>query len=176
MPTENELKWALNLNCEGEAYRDARKLFLIAQGYLVATKGLSLRIRKSSGQDEWDTRYTMTFKSNVGNRVVEIEKKIDRRDFDDLWPQCMNKLFKHRYEIENGHEIWEVDFFKDHNNETYFALAEIEMPEGSTKPESLPKYISSNLLYEVPLTDCRFSSKLLADVKYAKNLLKTLRK
>lgn len=117
----------------------------------------------------------MTFKTNVSGRVIEIEKKIDERDFEDIWPQCLNKLEKTRYLVrDKGRHLWEIDYFRDHNSETYFAMAEFEMPEGKTKPDFMPKFVHDNLIYEVLLTDCRFSSKLIADVRYAKNLYRSL--
>jgi CYTH domain-containing protein len=152
---------------------------------LVASRGVSLRIRKSqqgkvSGGVFTETSspcYTTTFKCNGGSRVVEIEKKIDERDFTDLWPLCLNKLEKYRYVLKDQElNTWEIDFFKDHHNDTYFAMAELEMPEGQISPNIIPEFISNNLIYEVPLTDCRFSSKLLGDVRYAINLHKSLTK
>jgi CYTH domain-containing protein len=87
----------------------------------------------------------------------------------------MNKLEKIRYFIpDKKDQVWEVDFFKDHRNKTYFCLAEFEMPEGQLTPDFLPSYIKDNLIYEVALTDCRFASKLLADVRYASDLYETL--
>jgi len=104
--------------------------------------------------------------------VVEIEKKISERDFNDLWVQCLNRLEKTRYLVtaDSSGDIWEVDFFRDYNNSIYFALAELEMPEGQLEPNFIPDFIQKNLIYEVDLTDSRFSSKLLADVRYAKDI------
>jgi len=179
MPTENEKKYVLKSECEDEIKKIADAKLKIQQGYLVASKGISLRVRKShyTGQNP---KFFLTFKSAANSRVIEIEKKIDERDFNDLWEQALNKLEKVRYLVNasgilesliEGWRNWEIDFFKDFNDETYFALAEFEMPEGQKEPELIPDFIQRNLIYEVDLTDSRFSSKLLADVRYAKNIL-----
>jgi hypothetical protein len=49
-------------------------------------------------------------------------------------------------------------------------LAEVELKEGSPRPKRLPEFIKKHLLYEVPLTDDRFSNKRLGDVDYATRL------
>lgn len=56
------------------------------------------------------------------------------------------------------------------------AIAEIELPENKKEPDEIPEIIKKNLIYEVPLTDSRFSNKLLGDPKYAIELLKSFRK
>jgi len=143
----------------------AENKVLILQGYLFSSKGTSLRLRKMKN------KHYLTLKSSVNGRVVEIENQIDERDFNDLWTQCMNKLEKIRYIVPDKQgQIWEIDFFKDHNEYNYFALAEFEMEEGQLRPKNIPDFIKEDLLYEVELTDCRFSSKLLADIRYATKL------
>ncbi len=187
MPTENEFKFVINLDCEKDIVGLANKHCLISQGYIMACRGVSLRLRKSQtgkvatpnisgspfpmflGVETLPSRHVMTFKSSVGGRVIEIEKKINQRDFNDLWPICLNKLVKHRHIVKD----WEVDFFKDHRGDTYFAMAELELPEGK-QPGPLPEFISNNLVYTVKQNDCRFSSKSLGDVRHAVDLLKSL--
>lgn len=178
MPTENERKYVLKLALNPITFSDrVRTAYEIQQGYLMASKGMSLRLRSSMETDmDMSKRFFMTYKCSTNGRVVEIEKKIDRRDFDDLWPQCMNKLIKMRYEYAHQQLVWEIDFFADHNGHNYFVMAEIELPEGVVQPPSLPRIISDNLVFEVPLTDCRFASKLLGDVRYAKELYEGLKK
>jgi CYTH domain-containing protein len=140
----------------------------------LAARGIALRFRKVKSRKK--ISFYMTFKTTVngGGRTVEIEKKISKRDFNDIWPMCLNKLDKIRYHIHSGDELWEIDFFRDYTNKTYFAMAEIEMPESQIYPKVLPTFIKNNLIFEVPLLDSRFSSKLLGDVKYAINLLRSL--
>lgn len=174
MPTENEVKFVLRLGCEEAAARIAARKDHIQQGYLISSKG-TLRFRKKGHKKPV---YFMTFKHSApSGRVIEIEKEIDQRDFTEIWPSCINRLEKLRYFMEDAQEsVWEVDFFRDHNNETYFALAEFEMPEGMVKPETLHPFVKEQLIYAVPATDSRFSSKALADVRYAQDLYKTLTK
>jgi CYTH domain-containing protein len=176
MPTENERKYALRLECESEIIKLAKKKQQMFQGYLIVGKGVSLRIRRGGKV------CTMTFKQKVGNshkqkcngRVVEIEQKISKRDFDDLWASALNKLEKFRYYIPHDGLIWEIDFFKDHNGLTYFAQAEVELDEDVLEPDVIPDFIIKHLLYAVPLDDDRFSSKRLADPQHANGLLKSL--
>ncbi len=170
MPTENEKKFVLRLDTEDYFRKNALREAMIQQGYLFSSKGTSLRCRKAKN------KHYLTLKSNVNGRVVEIENQIDERDFNDLWTQCMNKLEKIRYFLsDSSKDVWEVDFFKDHKGKNYFCLAEFEMPEGQLAPDHLPKFIKDNLLFEVPLTDCRFASKLLADIRYATDLYKVIK-
>jgi CYTH domain-containing protein len=170
MPTENEKKYVLNLDTEQHFQKLAESKALILQGYLFSSKGTSLRLRKMKN------KHYLTLKSSVNGRVVEVENQIDERDFNDLWTQCMNKLEKIRYCVpDKVGQIWEVDFFKDHKGVNYFALAEFEMPEGQLAPKFIPKFIRENLLFEVPLTDCRFASKLLADIRYASDIYKLIK-
>lgn len=142
----------------------------IRQGYLGFSKGMSLRIRETNNE-----RYELTFKQKVNNRVVEIEKKISSRDFEDLWSVAVNRLEKLRYDMyfhdgQGGVHCWEVDAFKDHDHKTYVIIAEHEMDEGVDKPNFVPTLIQETLVYAVPRTDDRFASKKIADVKYAKKL------
>lgn len=170
MPTENERKYVLRLNTELDKIKI--KPLHVRQGYLMTSRGMTLRFRhvkRYSGENV----YIMSFKCNTGKRTVEIEnKRVSKRDFDDVWPFCMNKVYKVRNLTPEG---WEIDFFLDHRSEVYLVMAEYEMPEGQEAPKEIPDYISENLIYEVPLTDFRFSSKLLSDVRYSKEIYNLLK-
>lgn len=177
MPTENERKYLLEMDCEDEISDLAGQKYEISQGYLIATRGITVRVRKlapayGSRKDE----YFFTLKVNAGGRVIEIENKIDKRDFDDLWNIALNKLEKIRYVVKDGKVAWEVDFFKDYRGETYICVAEVELPEGQLEPDNIPDYIERNILYRVSLTDGRFSNKLLGDARYAADLLNSILK
>jgi CYTH domain-containing protein len=183
MPTENERKFVIDLGCEEEIAGLASKKYLIAQGYMVTTKGITVRARKRfdyRSKDKNHFQYYFTLKANAGGRCVEIEDRINERDFNDLWSICRNKLEKIRYVVTHRRTRkptldWELDFFKDHRNETYFALAEIELPEGKEAPDVIPDFVKNNLLFEVPLTDNRFGNKLLGDARYAANILQDIK-
>jgi CYTH domain-containing protein len=91
-----------------------------------------------------------------------------------LWLVAINKLEKKRYTTSSSENTWDIDFFKDHHHQTYFAQGEVEMPEGQMAPTLIPDIVKNNIIFEVPMEDNRFGSKKLAHVKYAKNLLKEL--
>jgi CYTH domain-containing protein len=175
MPTENERKYVVAIPSEPEIADAACEIRFIRQAYLAFSKGLSVRVRETTysgnrpSRDD-HPRLELCFKQNVRNRVIEVEKKIDKRDFDDLWEISVNRLEKIRYIVEDKKVIWEVDYFKEHHQQTYFAMAEIEMPENQLAPSSIPAIIKKHLVFEVPATDDRFASKRIADVKYSREL------
>ncbi len=173
MPTENEVKFVLKLDCESQFSGIARPLH-IWQGYPTALRGMTVRVRRV--QDVLNNCYMFTYKNNIGGRVIEIEQEIDERDYNDLWNQSLVRFEKIRYKFAAPYKGWEVDFFKDHGDQTYFAMAECEMPEGQKEPDKFPKLIRNNLLFSVPQNDERFSSKLLADPRHAKKLLLEVQK
>jgi CYTH domain-containing protein len=86
----------------------------------------------------------------------------------------MGKLRKMRSVIFYQKLKWEVDFFYDQNDQCYFTMAEVEMPEGKDRPKEIPPFLKEYCLYEVPLTDDRFANKRLGDVYYATQLLKEI--
>lgn len=173
MPTENERKYVLCLDSEEQISKIKSDIYLLKQGYLAFAKGMSLRIRHSQSL-RGKEKYRLCYKQKVCGRVIEIEKKIDERDFKDLWSISLSQLEKVRHIINCDGATWEIDFFKTHNSATYFAMAECEMPEGQTVPKIIPKFIQKNLIYSVP-PDCdQFSSKRLASVRHAKKLYKDL--
>lgn len=134
---------------------------------MAFSKGMTTRIRHQS--EVKSHKWYLTFKQKVNNRVIEIEKKLDSRDGKDLWDVCVGRLKKTRYIFDNNGEIWEVDLFTK-GTHLYFILAEVELPEGAPRPEQVPEFMKDFVVYEVPITDDRFSNKRLGDVEYATNL------
>ncbi len=181
MPTEHEYKYVLSMETDESYFQThCEKHFVIQQGYLAFSKGMTCRVRSSreAGQSDRHTKWFLTFKQKVRGRVIEVEKEIDNRDGEDLWSVCVGRLKKDRYVIcdnivtdhytgEGEFSVWEVDFFK--KGVLYFVLAEVELTEGSPRI-ALPDFIKDNLLYEVPLTDDRFGNKRLGDVEYATSM------
>ena len=172
MPTEHEFKYMISKEIAADF--DHSKLMKLAkehqhikQGYLAFSKGMTTRIRCIDVDDK--QKWYLTFKQKVEDRVVEIEKRLDERDGKDLWSVCVGKLKKDRYVIENKGITWELDFFKK-GQHLYFVLAEVELPEGADRPKNPPDFLKDYILYEVPLTDERFSNKRLAEVEFATNL------
>ncbi len=172
MPTELEYKYVLSLDLVKEYTEDQLKVMCqehkgIEQGCISHGPGMYLRIRKALVNH--NTQWFMTFKLKDADRTIEIEQTIDARDGSDLWSRCYWKLKKDRYIYEQGGLKWEIDLFKD-SDRVYFILAEVELPEGSLRPKKMPPFLERHLLYEVQLTDDRFSNKRLADVDYATKL------
>lgn len=120
--------------------------------------------------DKIETKFTFTFKQDVNKKTVEIETEITLQDYLLLKEQAFLSFTKTRYVIEN----WEIDFFKS-EGEIYFVQAEIELPENCKKPKRIHPLVKENLLHIVKRGDGRFSSKKLADVKYAKKILQNLK-
>ena len=58
---------------------------------------------------------------------------------------------------------------------TYFALAEVEMPETDTVPPPPPQILAPHVLLLAPRGDPRFTSKRLADKAHAERLLADVR-
>lgn len=141
------------------------------QSYFARGKDYSARIR-SQKDNLGKVKKFFTFKHDIEGEVVEIQKKIDDVDYFMLSKIATNFVKKIRYEIG----MWEVDFFKDTEGETYFAMAEIELPRSVKEPSVTPDFITENLLYKVERHDFRFSSKKLSNIEYAKKILEDLRK
>lgn len=173
MPTEHEYKFVMHRDMERIRDNPIPKgitysKYLIRQGYLAFSKGMTTRIRclQKLKPDDSNKKWFLTFKqkSNSG-RVIEIEKKLDGRDGAELWDICVGKLKKERYSFDNGNVTWELDFFLNHS-QVYFVLVEAELPEGEPRPE-LPDFLKPFLLYKSELEDNRFSNKRLGDADYA---------
>lgn len=180
MPTEHEFKYVISLDLMNDFSKGQLKDLCcefrsIEQGIICHGPGMYLRIRRCKFKEKDKTNWHMTFKLKDADRTIEIENPIDARDGQDLWSRCYWKLVKDRYVYEKDDIKWEIDFFK-HKNEIYFILAEAELPEDAPRPQKLPSFLRKNLIYEVPLTDDRFSNKRLGSVKYARKIYKQLLK
>jgi CYTH domain-containing protein len=174
MPIENERKFVLNDDGEPEtrlARQPGVSRCLLRQAYLDVS-GMRIRSIEESGT----MRHVFTYKRPVDGQIVEIETEIDARDFGRLWSQRRETLQKARYSWADGCFHWDVDFFKDDDGRTYFAQAEVEMPEDHTEPPPLPPSLASHLLAGVPAGDPRFASKRLADRPHAESLLADIKR
>lgn len=170
MPTEFEYKYVLYQHLSEE---DLEKACLekkeIVQGWLFDDKGVCLRIRRSHTANTTEWFMTMKCYHPPSGRIIEIESSLDSRDGEDLLGQCKYSMLKNRYVIKHKELKWEVDFLKNFN-QTYFILAEIELPENSPRPTSVPDCIKDHVLYDVPMGDMRCNNTLLRNVDYAQNL------
>lgn len=172
MPTELEFKYVISLKMiqeytEDQLHAICKEHKIIEQGCILHGPGSYLRIRKSSCNNLND--WYMTFKQKDADRTIEIENKIEERDANDLWKRCYWTLKKDRYVYEENEQKWEIDLFKN-DQKIYFILAEIELEENSIRPKKIPHMLKKHLLFEVPLTDDRFSNKRLGNVEYAEKL------
>lgn len=170
MGTENERKFVL-YNTDDVANHIisiAHKKLDLRQGYLIGTTAKQVRIRETV-RDKKQPKHEMTVKFKTTERLVEIETKIDKRDYDDLAMMVTSWLSKTRYIINDNGYKWEVDlFFNRVTQSRYFIMAEVEIPESDKAPSTIPDFISDNLLYEVPQhNNSTYSSKKLSDPVYA---------
>lgn len=174
MPIENERKFVLNEKAKGlETELGALSGVsrrLLRQAYLDAP---GLRIRSLEGTD--GTEHVFTYKRTIEGQVVEIETGLSAVDFSRLWTQRKETLVKVRYSWPDGRYHWDVDFFKRDDGSTYFAMAEVEMPEEETDPPPLPAILGAHLLAAAPAFDPRFTSKRIADQAHATKLLADIR-
>lgn len=169
MPTENERKFVLKNDSELEkrlAQAPGISRALIVQAYLD-TPGVRIRAIETEGT----VKRVFTFKRAVEGQVVEIETDLDAADFARLWKLRRETLQKVRYSWPDGRFRWDVDFFKTAEGSTYFALAEVEMPDYERVPPPVPACLRPYLLGLAPEGDPKFTSKRLADQPKAKELL-----
>ena len=174
MPIENERKFVLDDDGKLEtllAQVPGVTHSLLQQAYLDVS-GLRIRAIHSNG----GKRHVFTYKREIDGQVVEIETEISGADFGRLWSQRRETLQKARYSWNDGHFHWDVDFFKTDEGRTYFAQAEVEMPEQQRSPPPLPECLAGHLLGTAPAGDQRFTSKRLADQAYAEKLLADIRR
>jgi CYTH domain-containing protein len=174
MPIENERKFVLNDDGKLETLLSQTPgvtRSLLQQAYLDVS---GLRIRAIQSNDT--KRHVFTYKREIDGQVVEIETEISAADFARLWSQRCETLQKARYSWNEGRFHWDVDFFKTNDGRTYFAQAEVEMPEQDRSPPPLPDRLASHLLASAPAGDQRFTSKRLADRAHAEKLLADIRR
>jgi CYTH domain-containing protein len=173
MPIENERKFVLQDDGALERRLAAAPGVVrsyLRQAYLDAS-GVRIRAIDQGGR----TRHVFTYKRPVDDQMVEIESEIAPVDFERLWTLRRETLQKVRYSWRDGRFRWDVDFFKADDSRTYFALAEVEMPEGDTVPPPPPAILAPHVLLLAPRNDPRFTSKRLADRGHAERLLAEVR-
>lgn len=174
MPIENERKFVLlddDGDLEAQLAKEPVARSVLRQAYLDAS-GVRIReIVKDSA-----THHVFTYKRPVDGQMVEIETEISAVDFDRLWKLRRETLSKVRYSWNEGRFHWDVDFFKSDAGKTYFALAEVEMPEEETVPPDVPPRLKQHVFGLAPFGDPRFTSKRLADQAHAERLLSDIRR
>jgi CYTH domain-containing protein len=169
MPIENERKFVLR-DADGALERALAAAcppwtqFAIRQAYLDAP---GLRIRRFTRGV--DAKHIFSYKRLIGSEMVEIETAMSAADFERLWTLRREALEKVRFHLAADDCGWDVDFFKAEGR-TYFALAEVEMPEGRVVTPPPPAIVEPHIHMLVPAGDERFASKKLADPAYATRL------
>ncbi|MCW5733134.1 MAG: hypothetical protein KIS73_03375 [Enhydrobacter sp.] len=174
MPIENERKFVLE-DDDGSLERTLARTPGVTRGELrqayLDLSGLRIRAIDAGGK----TRHIFTYKRLVDDQIVEIETEISPIDFERLWKIRRETLQKARYSWTDGRFHWDVDFFRTDEGRTYFALAEVEMPESDTVPPQPPAILKPHVLLLAPRNDPRFTSKRLADRGHAERLLADVR-
>ena len=203
MPIENELKIVLR-NDEGLESEVAKlgECLKTEQGYLNRKSNLTVRVRRQVASESGKTRHFLQTKfkqdivayDRIGKKVtkhpktIEVSAPINQQDFEAFWEKAKGKLLKFRYLIKTDtteqykqpdgsswEEIWEIDFFKTLDNETYFVMAEVEIPDDRKEPIFVPPdVVRDNTVFAVPQGDSRFSNTRLGKVKYAARLYNEL--
>jgi CYTH domain-containing protein len=172
MPTEHEYKFVLRKEIVNDPELAKLPTTTIRQGYLATSDSMDLRVRHSLHVNDTEF-WTVTFKQKVPGRKIELEQNIDVRDGLDLWEVSDTKIKKVRHYLGPS-PTWEIDLF--YSNDLYFAMAEVELPEGAPPPEELPNLIQKYLILKVPLTDSRFFNKNLGNVESVTSLYEDLLK
>ncbi|MBR2815593.1 MAG: hypothetical protein IKE60_13145 [Reyranella sp.] len=169
MPIENERKFVLKDDGKLEgllATHPGVSRNFLRQAYLDAP-GLRIRSIETDGKVE----HVFTYKRTIDGQVVEIETGLSAADFDRLWTQRIESLQKVRYSWTEGVYHWDIDFFRRDDGSTYFAMAEVEMPEEMIDPPPPPSCLAGHLLGIAPAGDQRFTSKRIADQAHAERLM-----
>ena len=134
----------------GDGWRRGAKRSRLSQGYLLAGKDKSVRVRLENG------RGTVTIKGRARGLVrAEYEYAIPARDARELLDRLCEKplIEKTRHRVRFGGLVWEIDeFFGDNAG---LIVAEVELKSAGQKvplPPWIgaevtrdPRYLNSNL-------------------------------
>jgi len=135
----------------GEAWRALAKGTAYRQGYLSTVKERTVRVRTI------DDKGFMTVKGiTVGSTRVEYEYEIPASDANEMLDELCEQpiIEKHRYKIDVGGLVWEVDEFGGVNQGLIVAEVELDSEAQSfEKPSWIgeeiagdPRYFNSNLI------------------------------
>lgn len=172
MPIEREFKYVLDhRNGLEQKLKDQGVLGVsIKQGYL--SKGGRIR---SKEYPEGSTQYIFTYKHKLSGRpgCLEIEQNISPEDFELAWDEADHTIDKIRYVVQCENDFqWEIDFFRDDDGKTFFALAECEVHNDQDRPTELHDFVKANLIFAVDENDSRFQNRKLSNVKKTSKLFK----
>lgn len=164
MPIENEFKYVLRDSPELRAALGPAGESL-QQGYLSQHNRIRA-VRPATGP----VTRKFTFKMDTEDGLVELERRVSKKDFDRLWPLSANRLTKTRFRFDDGGH-WDVDFFGD-LAAPYFVMAEVELPEGFGEP-AIADRLAPHLIKAVG-KDTAFTSFRLSDEPYARKIMDRL--
>lgn len=103
----------------------------ILQGYILLDDSKELRIRNRAG------RCTMTLKHGHGLQRREQECRIEKEQFEMLWPltegRCIEKT---RYLVRRGTLDYEIDLFS--GDLAPLMMLEVEFPDVSSSEDFIP--------------------------------------
>ena len=177
MPAENEVKYVLDdpeNNLENHL-TETLQGYDILQSYLDRDSRLRI-FRPNNGEFSFIKRNggrellkegdmpVFSFKRKIAGRQIEIETDVSADDATALLPSAELYVRKRRFSIQDGEVKWDIDFFKGRAGNTYFILAEAEMPEHMQEPERIPACISAHLLLSIGRAS-GFGNRKLADEK-----------
>lgn len=78
----------------------------ISQGYIVAEKDISVRVRKMN------EKFIQAIKTGQGKIREEVEIDLTEEQFNLLWPLTKGRVVnKTRYKIPHGDLVFELDFY-----------------------------------------------------------------
>ena len=169
---ENEVKFVLSTAPDLEARICAipgMRRQEILQGYLDRRSRVR-RIRERAEDGSQTETFFFTHKVKIDGEKKELEVQITAEDFSDYWKKVDSTVRKTRYKIAIEPVIWDIDFLRDAHGQTIFAVAEAEMPRGMVKPEEIPAFLKSDVVFEVPRDLKGFGNRALAEERYARAL------
>lgn len=134
------------------------------------------RVRSSCINNAEEAQYMFCYKEPLkeGNGNIEFETEISEKDYELSKKHSSIILTKNRYKLYRDEFVWEVDIFLD-KGKSYFNMMEVEYLKDGEEPHTtnLPSIIRNNIILKT-LDDDRFTSKKLANVKYATKLYKKI--
>lgn len=149
--SDREIERKFLLRRRPEGYEDGRAAS-IEQGYLAVTAdGAEVRVRREDG------RFTQTIKQGSGLNRLETEIRLDRAQFDALWPLTEGRrLTKTRTRVPCGDLTVEVDRYRGDLDGLW--VAEIEFPsEDAARAFAPPDWLGTEITH-----DKRYKNQRLA--------------
>ena len=140
---------------QGDAWRALAQPQTLQQGYMKVDKECSIRVR-IVGEQAWLT--IKGFISDVSRHEFEYPVPLAHAQ-TMLAEMCPFKLEKHRYAIEYGGFVFDVDEYFGDN--APLIVAEIELPDENT-PFAKPEWLGAEIT-----ADGRFSNAYLSKHPYS---------